>query len=735
MLSAFVWALGFANIPLLYALAAAGVPVLIHLLNRRRFREVSWAAMQFLLAAVRRNRRRVRIEQWLLLLLRTLVVILVVMAMAKPFLETFGAVISGRKTHRVLVVDDSLSMGYTSGESSRFEQAKELASQLVKDSRQGDVISVILMGDPPKVVIGDPSPSSGEVRKEIAELQLSHGGTDLAATFEKVATVLEVSPIQQKEVIFLTDLQATSWRPPAEASGTIKRILERVAERRVRWVVIDLGKTGGENRAVTDLKPGAPFVPVGANALIRTVLRNFGSTPSDGVRVRLTVDGRLGPEESFDLRPGEDVPAVFPYPFSSPGDHLVEVSIDDDSLSLDNRRYMVVPVREALKVLLVDGHFKSEPYEAETDYLAQALSPTDDVPGQPKLIRVEVVPESQLLNRELADYDVAVVCNMAQFSARDVTALDDFLNQGGGVVIFGGDQVVPENYNRLLYADGKGIAPASIGPSVGDASKRQGGFLFNPLGYRHPIISEYQGESDPVTAGITQNRTWQYHKLVLPKDTKAEVVMNFDNGDPAIVELARRRGTVVMVATSADAGWTDWPLHQSYLPVMQQIVMRASAGRFAERNIQVGQPFDQAFPAAGAGAAVTVVTPGGQTIATKLQSSGGVSQFHFEQTELSGRYQVKIGPPLSVESSFAANPNPAESDMAKLDRGGLEEMVPGWNFLYLTNSRELAKDAGSVGRRGSCIGRCCTACLLCSSLNHSWHGGSVIMRLRWVRRD
>ncbi len=170
MSSVLVWALGFAQVPLLYALAAAGVPVIIHLLNRRRFREVTWAAMQFLMAAVRRNRRRIRVEQWLLLLLRTLVVILVVLAMAKPFLETFGAVIAGRRTHRVLVLDDSLSMGYTSGEASRFEQAKELAAQLVKDSRQGDVISVILMGDPPKVVIGDPSPSSVEVRKEIAEL-------------------------------------------------------------------------------------------------------------------------------------------------------------------------------------------------------------------------------------------------------------------------------------------------------------------------------------------------------------------------------------------------------------------------------------------------------------------------------------------------------------------------------------------------------------------------------------
>src|SRR5690242_378596 len=103
-----VWALGFANGPLLYGLAAASVPILIHLLNRRKFREMPWAAMQFLMAAIRKNQRRIRIEQWLLLAIRTLLIVLLVSAMAKPFLESFGNVIAGRRTHRVLVLDASL---------------------------------------------------------------------------------------------------------------------------------------------------------------------------------------------------------------------------------------------------------------------------------------------------------------------------------------------------------------------------------------------------------------------------------------------------------------------------------------------------------------------------------------------------------------------------------------------------------------------------------------------------
>jgi hypothetical protein len=267
-------------------------------------------------------------------------------------------------------------------------------------------------------------------------------------------------------------------------------------------------------------------------------------------------------------------------------------------------------------------------------------------------------------------------------------------------VVFGGDQVVADNYNRLLHADGKGLLPASLAGTVGDAARKQTAFGLNPLGYRHPLVSEFRGEPDPVTAGLTRALTWQYHRLVLPRETTAKVAVAFDNGDPAVVEMPRERGRVVLVATSADAAWTSWPLHNSYPPVMQQLVLQAAAGRLAEHNIRVGQPYDRTFSAAGAAAPASVVTPKGLTVPARLSAAGGTSQLHFEQTDLSGVYQARIGPPLTLETSFAANPDPAESDLAKLDQSGLEGRLPGWNFTYLTNWKELTRSAVSVGRRG-----------------------------------
>ncbi len=698
-----VFALGLANYPLIYGLGAASLPIIIHLLNRRKHREMPWAAMRFLMAAIRKNSRRIRIEQWLLLAVRTLIILMVVTAMAKPYLESLGAlpIMAGQRTHRVLVLDGSLSMAYATAGATRFEQAKTLASQLVRDARRGDAISVVVMGDPPRVAIGDPSPNHAEVLKEIDEITLPHGGTDLTASFRAIDRVLAVSTIAQKEVVFLTDLQAASWRKPGSNSDDgLKRAIAGLEGRKPRSVVIDLGKAGGENRAVTDVQLNTPIVTVGLSTLVQAKVHNYGPNPSEGVRVRLVVDGQLGPEQDVNLPVGETVAVVFNQAFGAPGDHMVEVRIDDDPLALDNHRWLAVPVREHLNVLLVDGEYKPEPFQSETDYLAQALSPAATSAGSPTTLRTEVVAESQLSRRDLTPYDAVVLCNVAQFTEAEVTALEDYLKQGGGVVVFGGGQVSADNYNRLLHVDGKGLLPAAVGPPVGDASKKEASFGIDPLGFRHPIVADFFGESDPVQAGLTGSKTWQFHKLKLPRGSPARVALAFDNGDPAVIEAARHRGTVIQVATSADSEWTTWPLHPSYPPVMGEVILQAAGGKLAERNVRVGQPLDQALPASGAEAAVTVLAPDGRSLPSKLQAAGGVSRLHFEDTDLSGAYQVKIGPPLAQEAAFSANPDPAESDPAKLDRAGLADAVPGWDFAYLTNWKELTGNAASVSRRG-----------------------------------
>ncbi len=219
------------------------IPIIIHLLNRTRFQVVTWAAMRFLLAAQRKNSRRMRLEQLLLLIVRCLMVLLLVLAMASvtPWAEAVWHAINpraawrtaaaGHRTHKILVLDGSFSMGLKQGDSTCFEKARTLAAQIVRDSSGGDGFSVVLMASPPRRIVPEPSEDARKVGAEIDALRLTHGNADLAATLSTVESLVQASPgkYPDREVYFLTDLQQSTWiaRQPSALAATLQKIQAR----------------------------------------------------------------------------------------------------------------------------------------------------------------------------------------------------------------------------------------------------------------------------------------------------------------------------------------------------------------------------------------------------------------------------------------------------------------------------------------------------------------------------
>src|SRR5262245_39233704 len=176
--------------------------------------------MKWLLAAIQKNARRIQLEQLILLAVRTLLVLCIVLAMAKPFLEGAGAVfLPGKRTHRILVIDGSFSMGYRVTDRDRFDRAKQVAEAILQDSHKGDAASLILMAAPPRVVIGEPSANLAAVADEVRSLELPHGGADLTGTLAKLDELLATSTLEQKELYFITDLQKASWAASGSASA------------------------------------------------------------------------------------------------------------------------------------------------------------------------------------------------------------------------------------------------------------------------------------------------------------------------------------------------------------------------------------------------------------------------------------------------------------------------------------------------------------------------------------
>ncbi len=676
-------AFDFGSTGMLWFLAAAAAPILIHLWNRRNRRTITWAAMEYLLAAIKQKTRRIVVQNWLLLAVRTLLVIAVALAVAKPYVESVGTVHTGpARMLRVLVIDASYSMGTTSSDAAgqfdrqatgRFERAKEVATQIVEQSPQGDGFALVVLADPPRTIIGHPVFEHANVLAELDKLRLTHGGGDVPGTFQRVAEVVanarrEYPELAPGEVVFITDLGQNSWdlqfaseQAEQDFRGQVRRLAQQIPLQ-----IVNLGESHRENVAVTGLRMEGTYATAGQDVLLEATVRNFGRQELTGRRLQWLVDGRGVGEETFSVEASGQVSVPFRYRFESPGLQTVEARLADDPLTIDNRRYLIVPVKREVRVLCIDGRPSAG---SGAGYLEAALetASTPGALGDP--VRVDVARPAALTGRDLSRYDVIYLNNVPQFSRAEASVLRDYLLAGGGVVFFLGDQVRPENYNRCLGGDdpqqGR-ILPARLA-SVESFDPTQQPYVLNPHDYRHPMLHVFRGNEQ---VGFLRTPIYRYWKLEPAEPSAAQTVLSLTNGDPLIMTEEFGAGTAIVVATPAEVSpsdpWNLMPALQNFVPLVRESLKAAMAGQFRHRNLEVGQPLQGMAPRHAIGEHVTIDTPWDATATTTITADGDRGHWSFADTAEAGFYSAHV-PGVPEVDRFAVNLNTRESDLTQVD--------------------------------------------------------------------
>jgi hypothetical protein len=667
--------------------------------------------MDFLLAAVKRRSRRIRLEQLLLLLVRTLVIIAVVVAVAEPYVEHAGPIFNpGGNTHRVLVIDSSYSMAFKSNERSRFDQAKQMAAEIVHQSSPGDGFTLVQMADPPRSVVTTPAMEAEPLRREIEHLEVQHTGADVPATLAEVRKLLdaarrETPRLTRSEVYIFTDMQRTSWIPGSAAARADIRNRAADLAAAARLHVIDVGQPDNDNLAVTSLELNAPYVLAGHKVALPATLRDFGHTARKRQMVDLLVDRQNAGRQYVDVPAGGEASVQFDYRFASPGEHAVEVRAPGDGLDIDNHRYLVVDVRQAVRVLCIDGRPAGDPSKASMFALAHALRSD---PNRRSPIEVQVVPESALTERKLADYDCVMLSDVAQFTPSEAHLLDDYVGRGGSLVFFLGDRVRAENYNRMLADGPRPVLPFRLGEIATNNTE-----TLDPLDYRHPIVAKFRGHQDAELQHSLVQRYFKVKPLDAAPNGKAseseadlghnppQIALALGSGDPLIVARSVRRGRVVLVTTSADSSWQMIALGGNYEPLMRQIVDWCLAGQVLSRNVLVGDtlesPLDNAegtgYPlvggvpsvASGAQTAVTIQRPDSRSAAARIVP-GDSGNWIYDDARVGGIYTAELGQPAARTRLFAVNVNTNESDLSHVSRGQLQdEALPGVKVDYQTD--------------------------------------------------
>jgi hypothetical protein len=654
---------------LFWALAAA-IPILIHLWSKRRYRETTWAAMEFLLRAMKKNARRIQLEQLILLAMRVSVLVLLALALAEPGCSSApligGSLAGGGQTHTVLVLDGSFSMEYRRQERTRFEAAKKMAIEVVENSRQGDGFTLVLMADAPRAIIAEPAFDPQDVIEEINGLTPLHGGANLLASLAEIEKFLDSAGrdyprLTQNKVCFFSDLQETTWEVAAgdDFRSRIGALADHAA-----IALIDLGESGQQNLAIARLESLEPLATIAREIPFLAEVRNFGGQSVSGRGVEFLVDGQRAGEAKLDVEAGGAAAVSFVHRFETPGEHSVELRLADDPLLVDNHRWLSVPVRESIRVLCVRGN------QGAAEHLAYALSPTQS--DRPR-VKPEVVAESLLLELDLNSYDAIFLSNVGRFGRDEASVLRQYVAAGGGLVTFLGDQVQAESYNQTLGGGDDPslrVLPAMLGESVFDLA----GFAVDPLEYNHAIVKPFQGQP---RAGLLTTPIWKYIRLSAVDPQHAKTAAAVGSGDPLIVEEPIGRGRSILVATAAGndsvhqgpegtVPWTTLPLWPSFPPLVQEMLSLAVRGRDQSRNVAVGDELWGVIPRGGSAQAVTLTGPDNRRERIPSVVQGDERRWTFTGAELSGLYQATYESPAAVQV-FAANLDPRESDLSRVD--------------------------------------------------------------------
>jgi len=594
--------------PALFAAGAAcvAIPIIVHLLRRRR-KPVLWGAMRFILEAHKRTRRRLRMERWLLLAARCLLVLLVGAAIARPLLDASAASLGAPGSRTVyILIDNALASGAREPGSAEDQAAlarhKQAAARVLDTLTPADRAALIALGSPAMPLVSPPSADRAAVRTLLDNLQPTDAGADLPGALDIVARDLaNTAPTQSgsPSIVVLSDFLLGS----ADLVRALLRIEppEGVAEPRL--LASRPAEFAPANVQVIAVDPLRPVSLTGADAplageQVRIQLRRTGAAVGEAATstVRLSVMGAsTGAPVSagaapFRWSPGQTEAVVTatidPASAGALGEFAAIIAeIDADSIAADNIFRRPVGVRESLRVAIVDrrrfGGASRLDRMTPGEWMRLALRPNDASP-----IDITDLPPAAIDAAALAAVDVVYIPRPDLVDEPAWARLRTFAFGGGLVIV-----TPPSDANIHLWSDAMTEAlgldwrlarESSELPGGQRLSENQPSNLFTLLGSEWADLSrtveierilsiEESGPDTRALLALADGSPWMIAARPLAGNAAAP---NPDAAEPAAEQQGA--GLVVYLASAPTLSWTSLPAKPLMLPLMQELVRQGS---------------------------------------------------------------------------------------------------------------------------------------------------------------
>jgi len=655
--------LTFLQPAFLFGALAAAVPVIIHLIYRRRALVHRFPAMRFLLLADKRTARKFRLAQWLLLALRMLAICLLAFSLARPHLtgSNVQAAALAPPQATVFLVDNSLSMQYRDGQETRLQRAKTLASRLVQSLALNDsaVVLPLLISEEAANAPVSLSRDQAALQEQLAVLQPSHATVDLPSAFQRAFTLLQESPMPRRRLIFLSDFTMHGWEEFHLSQLSV--VPENVTLHFIRLG----GPQRDANVLITDVriteKPFIEHAPLDVTA----VVQNRSAKALRNVRVDLFLGSNAVGQQLVDLGPDEQLTVPFRIAAPPAGLHWGEVRLEGDGFAEDDRFYYALRTVTPVHVLLVDGDPGTSLFDSEIFYLLQALQPRG-VLGRP-LFYPKPIPWEGLEQERLSDYQVIALCNVEALTAQVRQRLYQFVVEGGGgLLFFAGNRVDPVRYNAMFYRSDTLLLPLALGQPTQRPQEQP--LAIGTVHTAHEALATFAGEE----ALLQRGKFYRYVTMEGANTVPGvRMLLALQDGSPLLVDKDLGRGRVLFFAASADRDWTDLPTRTAYVPLIHGLV--GYAAHLSAASQRPGSIMPEATRLLGReeddGTTVTIRTPDGQERLTHYARDGALTIASYTSYTVPGIY--RLATPARTDF-LAVNGTRAESNFEKIQAAELQ---------------------------------------------------------------
>lgn len=632
----------FLNPLVLLGLAAAAIPLIIHLFNFRRPRRVDFSTLAFLKELEKTTMQRVRIKQWLLLLLRTLALACLVLAFARPTLTGGLATLGGRATSSVaIVVDNSLSMTLRDAQGEYLQQARDFAAAVVDQTSQGDEVYVLTTAHDASI---SPSPyqNRSPALDAVAEITARPGAGTAAQALGRAAGLLAEATNLNKEVYLISDLQRSTF---------VDSVAVAVPED-VRVFLLPVGDRTYANIGVTGVQVASRIIEVGQPVRLEATLVNYGTEPVEDYVASVFLDGERVAQAAADLAPEVPTTVSFTVTPQQRGWLSGTVQVEDDAFEYDNLRYFTMNVPERRRVLIVRGEGQ------QTDYVNLALSP--ELAQGRVAFEQETIPETALAATVLGAYEAVILVGPRTLSSGEVEALSRYVEEGGGVLFFPSADASAQDYNALFAGLGGGQFSGfsgSLGAGRAVAS-------FDRVDLEHPLFEGVFERRGP-GAEVQVERPDVYHAMnYSPSTGNEQTLIELSNGFPFLQEIRHGRGVTLLAAVAPVTAWSDVPVRGLFIPLLYRSMYYLSSGEsITGEQLTVGEAGELRLAGVSDTQSLYVVGPDGVEYRPAQRNLFGVMLLQIEAgaAGLPGIYDVRAGETLVRRIAY--NLDSRESDL------------------------------------------------------------------------